>query len=464
MALVGLHQASLDDLAAAGKLRGNETPPPWLPAVESFCRFDLKKLDSLAQEKQTVSPWLVLLAQERYGGTKSILSAADRILAEVPDCDRAIDAVYETHQLGTRGTAARLGEQRTAEMLMRRVSEMGKLPAEAATVVREELAVQAHDGLDAAAERRSRAVLIAALRNDAKAGFDVGEPSWQSLATLIEETSFLQVERQLEFLSTGLSVPLDDARKELSPLVSGHPFRAFVDSLCDDRAERREKLTELTRTLRDQDLSLNEAFMLKYLDGNGFKGTDRLGSVMMRHQDLVYRDLLQTSRNSRELFWKEYSGHLRRVSPHSPLTIATTAEFDWEYAAPRAAQWEMEHSQSPQVQLALGKQFVDHEKYADGVRCLERAAVLMPEYPTYAALAAAWQKQKNEKKWLETWNNYLHEEDYGLSHERAGQHCRVLHAPRPLGGSSPLCRSRRQFWRGMDPPLLSRLPDGSQTF
>ena len=419
LALVGLHQAALDDVTAAGKLLGDEKPPPWLAAVESFCRFDLKKLESLAEEKQTVAPWLVLLAQERYGGTKSILSAADRILADVPDSDRAIDCIYETRQLGTRGTAARLGQERTAAMLVRRVSELEKLPAEAAMVVQEELATQMRDGLDEETERRSRAAFVTALRNDAKAGFDVGEPSFQLLATLIEEVSFLQVERQLEFLFSGLSVSLDDARTELSPLVASHPYRPFVESMCDDRARRRQKLTELTRTLRDQDLSLNEAFLLKYLDGHGFKGTDRLGSVMMKHQDLVYRDLLQTSRNSRELFWKEYSGHLRRVSPYSPLTIATVTELDWEYAAPRAAQWEKEYSQSPQVQLALGKQFVDHEKYADGVRCLERAVVLMPEYPVYAALAAAWHKQKNEKKWLETWNSYLQEEDYGLSHARA---------------------------------------------
>jgi len=117
---------------------------------------------------------------------------------------------------------------RTAQLLVRRVSEVGKRPAEASTVVREELAVQARDGLDAAAERRSRAVLIAALRNDAKAGFDVGEPSWQSLATLIEETSFLQVERQLRDANFALAnlFGADLSRAKMEEPVTGCPLSA----------------------------------------------------------------------------------------------------------------------------------------------------------------------------------------------------------------------------------------------
>lgn len=418
-ALVGLHQAALDDLSVAAKLEEGAKPPAWASAIESYCRFDLPALDKLAAEPGSLARWLRLLAQERYGATKSILTAAKGVLEEVRDSDRAIECVYEIGQLGPRGTAARQGLERTAEMLMRRLAEVPKLPDAAGKVVREELAARSGDEFDAAAEHQRRTAVTRALRDEDKTALDVGEPSWQALATVIEEISFVQVERNLEFLATGLSVSLDDTQLELAPLVADHPYRRFIESFCDDLALRRQRLSQLNAVLRPQDLSLNEDFILTCLDKQDFPGVERLGSMVMRHQDIVYRDLLQTADYSRELFWKEYAGHLRRVSPHSTLTIATSVEIDWEFAEPRAAQWEKDYAKSPHVLLALGEQYLKHEKYADAVRCLEPAIRLMPEYRSYAALASAWEKQKDEKKWQETWDRFLEEEDYGLTHAKA---------------------------------------------
>jgi hypothetical protein len=43
----------------------------------------------------------------------------------------------------------------------------------------------------------------------------------------------------------------------------------------------------------------------------------------------------------------------------------------------------------------------------------------LPEYSIYEPLARAWLKQNNEQQWQKTWDEYLQQEDYGLSQERA---------------------------------------------
>jgi tetratricopeptide (TPR) repeat protein len=110
---------------------------------------------------------------------------------------------------------------------------------------------------------------------------------------------------------------------------------------------------------------------------------------------------------------------LRRASPYSPLTVAGTIRHDWSYAAQRAADWEKLYVQSPHVQGALGKQYLKQEKLDDAVRCLTRQVALQPEFEAYDALAEAWEKKKDEAKFIATWDEFLKQEDYGLSHAQA---------------------------------------------
>jgi hypothetical protein len=51
--------------------------------------------------------------------------------------------------------------------------------------------------------------------------------------------------------------------------------------------------------------------------------------------------------------------------------------------------------------------------------CRKRQAELQPEFESYRPLADALLKVGNEKEWLATWNEFLQQEDYGLTHARA---------------------------------------------
>lgn len=416
-ALVGLHQAALDDLAATKEIPGASEALRASEAnlIEAFCQFDLKKFDApdLPRGQAQLARVLKLMAVERFSGTATITAAAERVLESVPDSDRAIDALSEVRQFSTRGRAADLGGERTVQGLYRRLQAWDGLPRRA------EILVSRAGGNDPAAERLLRLELIRALRAAGDLGADTSEPSWQAVAAWIEEVAFLQSVRQLEFLANGLSVPLDETHEALAPLLADHPYAPVLASLTDAPGVRQARIAALPAVLRPEEATENEDFLWSWLRNQGLPQGQEQSSLAFKHQDWIYRDLLYNVRNSRELAWSKYAGHLRRIAPHSPLTTASTIRFDWAFAEPQAAAWEKQYQDSPQVQGALGRQYLKLEKFDDAIRCLNRWVALQPEYESYAYLAEAWTKKGDGAKFLATWNEYLAREEDGLGHARA---------------------------------------------
>jgi hypothetical protein len=411
-ALVGLHAAALADLAQADTLQ-TDSYPTWHPLIAGFCRFDPRKVEERANEGNQLALVLRLLTRERYSGATPVVDAAQAVLAALPDNDRVLESLYETQRIDIRGQAAALGIARTAEYLPQRLHRLD-LPPKAKEVVLQELDAR-RPTFDEAGERKRRLQLIRALREEGAVAKDRTEPSWQALATWIEEVAFWQTARQLEHLRRVESEGIDNARKQLVPLVQDHAYRAFLDAFTNNPKTHHDKLLELVAAYRPHNALLSQAFLLDSLGQRGIPQGEHFGTRAMQHQDQVYRDILREGRYSREIFWKEHANNLRRVSPHSHLTVASSIEFDWAYSEPHAEEWERQHLESSRVQAALGKQYLAHQKLEDAIRCLERAIRLEPDFQSYAALASAWLQLKNEARWLETWNNFLHEEEQGLN-------------------------------------------------
>ena len=419
LALVGLHGAAINDLTAAQAHARNGGMPALVAEeariLDSFCRFNVQALseDQLDPAHVSLVRLLKVLVLERFSGTNPVMNAANQLLESVPGSDRAIEAIYQTRRYEMQLQARELGLISMSPLLYRRFRQWTDLPEQPAALVRR------GDASDPGAERKLRAEVVRALRTSGELGADQSEPSWQAVAAWIEEVSFLQVARQMQFLETNRGASLDEARKELEPLVVDHPYRDFIAAVCDDPQERRARLGQFVRSVQPADVSFNASFLWSYLERHGLREGAQFADLAFKHQDLTYRDLLVTTRNAREFVWSKYAGHLRRVSPHSPLTAATTIEFDWDAAAPRAHEWEELFTHAPQVQGALGKQYLKQQRFADAVRCLTRQVALEPEYDAYAALAEAWLKRNDEARWLATWDEFLGRGAFGLDHARA---------------------------------------------
>ena len=458
LALVGLHQAALDDLATTKGMPGASEALKAGEAnlIDAFCQFDLAKLDSpdLPRDQAQLARVLKLMAVERFSGTATITAAAERVLESVPDSDRAIDALSEVRQFSTRGRAADLGDERTVQGLYRRLLAWEELPRCA------EALVGRAGGDDPAAERLRRLELIRALRAAGDLGADASEPSWQAVAAWIEEVAFVQSVRQLEFLANGLSVSLDAAREALAPLLADHPYAPVLASLTDAPGERQARIAALPAVLRPEEATENEDFLWTWLRTHGLPQGQEQTSLAFKHQDWIYRDLLYNVRNSRELAWTKYAGHLRRIAPHSPLTTASTIRFDWAFAEPKAAAWEKQYQDSPQVQGALGRQYLKLEKLDDAIRCLNRWVALQPEYESYAYLAEAWTIKGDGAKFLATWNEYLARRGRTGPRQGANGSGRVSNVLCQMAGGFALCRSGCRQRGRVGLPVCGRLPDG----
>ncbi|MCE9525870.1 MAG: tetratricopeptide repeat protein [Planctomycetales bacterium] len=419
-ALVGLHAGALEDLAAAGKLNEGGQPPEWIAGVESYCRFDLKKLDALAVEQPGMPRLLRVLAQENLGTAKPIGEAVDAMLKDVIDCDRAFEVAYRTLQLDMSNFAQRQAHRRSGEVTLPHAGKIPGLPQAAAKICKEEMASRTMPGLlDELPEYPRRSALIQALRDETKGDPDLQEPSWQVLATLVEEVSFVQTVRTVLFLRTRLAVSTEQARATLAPLIAQHPLRNFVESFTNDTSVRQAYLVNLLQSMKEVDLSANQAEMRSWIHGTAAPNEDRVAGIMLAHQDLTYRDLLATIQLAPEPLQKSFCSELRRISPHSPLAIQFTIERDWETAAPQAARWEKEFADSPHVQTSLGDRYLRDKKYPDAIRCLERAAEMRSAYDDYRRLADCWLEQKDEKKWQAAWDKFLEGTVFGLDHARA---------------------------------------------
>lgn len=341
--LGGLHQAALDDLAAvdrsaAGKPVAGQRSQV-LQAIEALCQFDYEKLEELGRQPQLSAfvRLLELLSTERFASPGTIVDRANRLLQEVPDCDRAYHAIYETHQLGTRAQAAELGMQRMDDSLYNRLQQVeDQLPRQVVSIVRAEARTRV-PAIDGAGDAGRRIELVRAFREAGAVESDAGEPSWQTMGTLLEEVTFAHVCRQLEYLSSSLGVPVDDVLPQLLPQVADHPQILFIESLTDNRRVRRAKILELMKVLRPEELSPDAWFLTLHINSEDIPEFIRLDGAAGRHRDKTYRDLLLRSREIREVAWVENASELRRVSPHSPYSIAVTIQYDWKAAEPKVA-------------------------------------------------------------------------------------------------------------------------------
>jgi hypothetical protein len=169
------------------------------------------------------------------------------------------------------------------------------------------------------------------------------------------------------------------------------------------------------------DLSVNQFKMADLASdlGTNREKIIRVAALMLAHQDLTYRDLLSSIAKAQEPLKGAYCSDLRRVSPHSPLGITRTIECEWEFAAPRAAQWEKQFASSSQVQYSLGRQLLKQKKNADAIRCLQRATELSWNVDAFERLASAHLMEKDEKQWRATWERFLTGQEVGLQHSRA---------------------------------------------
>jgi tetratricopeptide (TPR) repeat protein len=420
-ALVGLHSSALEDLAQANDMEphgpnqsAETSAPAWAPIIEAYCNFDADAL-AAAGQKESQRPLvrlLELLSAEASGNDREVMQAVGQLLEAVPGCLRAVDGADQVEQLGAKRYAAQLGPAIAGQQLLNDVGRVPNLPAQVKKLIDDQKATSRD-------EISTRLEVIGQLRDAGAESSDKVEPSWRVVAQLLEDVDFVLAWRQIDEAAYWLGISADEREARVNavwPQVEHHPYGQFIASYRADKDQSSPSLRALIKSL---DLSRVEYIEQPMLDRIGnFDGAwrERNFAIGYWHEDLIASDLPRDIRRSSDPMTQ--IPYLRVVSPHMPFGIAQEIVHGAGTVRTDAAALEKRYAHSAQVQAALAKYFVDQKRPGDAIRCFEAALKLDPNKATYEGLAAVYEQQGDEQKWLSTLEDYLKTADFGLGHAR----------------------------------------------
>ena len=142
------------------------------------------------------------------------------------------------------------------------------------------------------------------------------------------------------------------------------------------------------------------------------------------------------------------------MSPHSPIAQARLLVAQFDKVGDRAADWEQAAARHPQLALAFASRYAtDDPQHAE--KLLRTAAEMSHDAQAYLQLAAVYEKQGDEGRWLATLKEFLKQPTYGLEHTQVnikiadhfiekGQWCAgqdVCRKRRPIGFGAGLYKA-----------------------
>lgn len=415
MALCGLAQLALADLADAGKLAaddpqsGDRAEPGWLAPIDEFCHA---KFDALGERigregEGQLAGLLAFLLVEGNETEGLTLQTARRVLEANPECYRVHDSMCATGGIATKHRATEIPPSILARNFPLRLQGAPGLPAAAANALSRKIS-----------SASGFAKLVDALA-DARLEDDRAEFTWNILGGLIRETQFIQLWRRVYFMRYEWAVPTDEYVEAILPLAAKHRYKPLIE-MCGvggkewfkaanrlmDAIDLREidfRLESiLTQNLRQ---TWHEQRQRQYADCRG------RGEI---HRDDTVADLL-----ARIPVLRINMAHARRLlqlDPFSPRAHAEVIKHDWEIAAARIAEWEREFAGAPIVMRALADRYAGANDLAAAQRCLAAYLKKSPDFWAYRKLAGTYQAQGDVDNWKKTLDEFLTQEDYGLEH------------------------------------------------
>ncbi|HEV3138837.1 MAG TPA: hypothetical protein VGZ26_13060, partial [Pirellulales bacterium] len=414
-ALVGLHQAALDDLATSQtKLPTKPTDKPVEESilVEAYCRGDSERLAKAGSgdDQKMLANYLRLLLADSSNLFEVRQRAAQSVLKLDGTCMRAVDSLINGAPLGIQRNASDAGISRFSKCVFPQVLEIADLSEEARKL--------AKPVPNASREIADRIALIKHLEKAGTQG-DSAEPSLAVAGMLIRETGFVHAWRWLAVRRHTLDWNVDGPLAAMRPVVEGHPYAAFIETHVWDRDAAVKPLKTIAELTRDPNLEATEEPMIAYLGQYSVEAALALRLVALQHSDPIFRDLIDVTRHSnKEPELQRAAQRLREISPYAPATIVASILHDWEYAAPRAQEWEQKYARDPDVLESLGTRFLVLQKIDDAERCLKHRVEALADQDGFKQLANFYRHKGDEAAWVKTLEKSLTAPSYGL--EKAG--------------------------------------------
>jgi tetratricopeptide (TPR) repeat protein len=420
LALAGLQNAALDDIDAARKLDPNHSPE-WAPLLEPYCKYQTNQLIKLAADVPSQAPLAMYLAfvtveDTAFGCNAAPLAIGQAALKANPLCLQLIDSMCDRTGPGLLNELNEEEPRIFSQTLGDELEDAPGLPVQMAHVI--------DAARDPERNPQGREMVCRALIKEGTAAKDSGEPSWDTLGRLIQETTFAQIRRNAEFIAVHQGGDALDFAMSSRPLIPDHPYRAVVEAYGVQDNRHSKSVDDALKNMSIDDLGII-AFplhrLLQSAELAGSDGAQKISTAIHRNADPTSFDLEKLILSYREktnnTFIKHIATRLRRTSSASPLLVALSIRDDWDNSKPDAPGWEASLSDQPTVMLALGKKYVALKQWSDAERCLRKYIALSPDRAGYEQLADVFLSQNQEDLWLKTLQEYIDTApDFDLNH------------------------------------------------
>ena len=416
-AILGIHHSALkqleDPLPEGVDVGDLPSLPAWADVIEPYCRYDTQELGNLAdtgnQWASYLTMWCYYLADEQ----RKIDEYAEQSVNTCPLAFNLFHHLCHEGSLGIMHRATRASINSMYYASGQAWANNTELPAAVQTA--------------AASPPTEKSPLVGwgeaikALRTEPHDS----DPSWQVLATLLEDTAAMVAASNLYVARAGSTeqsmVPYVDL---FMPALEGHPQKGFFLSRKFSVKNEPDKIAEVCQDLRFTDSTLwfnREAYYVwntqnSFGEKIGYHGYHGAARDFTAVGIFVNSQRSTLSSDFRTMLYKE----LKKVSPHSPMALASEIKGEKskaENVKPEViADWEERAGFSSAAWYELGDFYLKLKDYENACRCYQTSYKLSPTYRSVRDWAWAYEYAKQLDKVVPTLKLYLEEEDHGLGH------------------------------------------------
>ncbi|MGD9635825.1 MAG: tetratricopeptide repeat protein [Pirellulales bacterium] len=435
-ALVGLPAAALADLEH-DSLKQAASQPAWLAILEPYCRFERDKLleKGAAPEVRSLANLLAFQLHSCYGNERWNISAGQTALKACPDAYGIYsELANHTPMLVQRQSVAAVADV-IGRQIPAHVAHVDALPKPVFELVSDQLKPNASwISRYLRGERESKAwspvphQIAVALRQECKTAGDAGEPSWDALASLIDDEQFVAIVDYLDVSMNAVEYSKEEIVNQLAPLVEGRPYEPYLRSFAHGRSGPRSECEKFATQIRVRDPRPQMHKMITafwdYADANGQTYCNSYNHSLWM-ADRTFPAMFAAINDISDSWWKNQAvlnearpwvADFQAVVPQAPTTlrveILTTEKPDLD----QIAAWEERAADDPLALSRIGQLYNEQSKFDAAVRSFNKSYSLSPAYETAISLADAYRAAGKDEQWLPALEAYLQEEDYSLGH------------------------------------------------
>lgn len=412
-ALTGNHVHALEDLKNARELK-SETIPGWSGLVDAFCQYQLEPLETAERPWTELGLYLRMrLVDPRYDGLVGLQAVTDFSQAN-PACSRPIELMCESNNLGILRAVTEEGPEANWPQVYSRFISIPGLPAKVLDIANQESNLV--DQPSTKREHQSRTQLIEELRTAARK-LDSAEPSWNALASMLSDDSFVQLWRIIDCQSVMLAVSVDDKIDRFATFLKHHRYANCLRAYLEDKPKA---LTATKELLQSAEPALVEMPMLTFVVNIYQRNPDfsrRVISAAMKQRDPIFDDLLRSQLSGLDDPRADVRDQMQAVVPFQPRTVAWNVQSNQELSKEETDRLETQYAGNSYVMTALGRRFQQRFQSTDAERCLIKSIKILPTHDAYFALAYEYKERGDLKACRKTYEDCLQLE--ALSLERA---------------------------------------------